>query len=196
MASTGAAAKALLSPPTNDRNPFQCAAICSKMIATIFEGLEVLRENIQDAEGEETFLILKCRCWLVVFNNDAVLPAANSTRFYILSTCLKVQNIPPPKTKSTKRALVRLSSSLDTQSSVAPTIIRLLCALELSAIRIDRRPSPYPVPFHDVYIVELQQEVGDHSDCDRSWLCEVEASLQKARNIGGETVLVGIWWSG
>ena len=53
MASTaaGAAAQALLSPPTQDINPFKSGAICSKIITTVFDGLEILREGVQDAEG-------------------------------------------------------------------------------------------------------------------------------------------------
>lgn len=52
MPSTGAAAQALLSPSSGNRDPFKCAAICSSIIATIFGELEVLREGIQDTEGK------------------------------------------------------------------------------------------------------------------------------------------------
>jgi len=42
-----AAAKAVLL----DDDPIKCAAICSKMCATVFDDLEVLREGIQDQDG-------------------------------------------------------------------------------------------------------------------------------------------------
>ncbi|KAF8898639.1 Prephenate dehydratase-domain-containing protein [Infundibulicybe gibba] len=54
MASTAAGAQALLTSPAD------CAAICSKICATLFEGLEILNEGIQNE-------------------------SANFTRFYIVS---------------------------------------------------------------------------------------------------------------
>jgi len=178
MPSTSAAAQALLLPPTENRDPFKCAAICSSIVATVFDGLEILREGIQDAE-------------------------ANFTRFYILSTTLAFEHIPPPKDGPPKHALVRLSSSgmatsVDMHS--APTITQLLIALKLSAIRIDRRPSSYPVPFHDVYLVELQQNLKDgdtekglHKVIEPHWISEVKAGLDRVKDIGGEAILLGVW---
>jgi len=175
MSSTGAAAQALLSPPNDGRDPFKCAAICSSIIATIFGDLEVLHEGIQDAQ-------------------------ANFTRFYILSRTLTFEHLLPAKDAPSKRALVRLSSSPVTLSHdmghSAPTITQFLIALKLSAIRIDRRPSSYPVPFHDVYLVELQHDIGDGTTAQQDmqpWVLEVEAGLERVRNIGGEAVLLGIW---
>lgn len=52
MPSTAAAAQALLSAPNPNRDPFKCAAICSRIVVTIFNGLDVLREGIQDTEGK------------------------------------------------------------------------------------------------------------------------------------------------
>ena len=46
MPSTAAAARALL-----DGHPSQ-AAICSKLCATMFNGLDVLREGIQTGDGQ------------------------------------------------------------------------------------------------------------------------------------------------
>jgi prephenate dehydratase len=65
MPSTGAAAQVLLSPPNENRDPFKCAAICSRMFATIFNDLEILHEGIQDVEGESeyhTILELSSNC--------------------------------------------------------------------------------------------------------------------------------------
>jgi len=103
-----------------------------------------------------------------------------------------------------KRALVRLSSSptAPRHESVhaRPTINQFLIALELSAIRVDRRPSSYAMPFHDVYLVELQQDTGNMATAQRvqqgteqPWILEVEAALERVKKEGGEAVLVGIW---
>lgn len=43
--STAAAAQALLDNPPN------CAAVCSKICGTLFDGLAVLQEGIQDDTG-------------------------------------------------------------------------------------------------------------------------------------------------
>jgi hypothetical protein len=175
MASTSAAAQALSTSPTKNINPFKSAAICSKMTVTIFDGLETLREGVQDAE-------------------------VNFTRFYILSTCLSPKNVPSPKEASPMRALVRLSSppvmSIPA-TPPSPPITRLLLAINLLIIRLDRRPSVDPLPFHDVYLVELQQEVVSrdsiHQDAGQSWIEEVQAGLQRVKTIGGEATLLGIW---
>jgi hypothetical protein len=101
-----------------------------------------------------------------------------------------------------KRALVRLSSSPTAPQHESvhahPTINQFLIALELSAIRVDRRPSSYPIPFHDVYLIELQQhmEGGDSAQSqgrEQSWTLEVEAGLQRVKDIGGEAALLGVW---
>ena len=46
MPSTAAAARALLDSPPS------CAAICSKLCASLFNGLDVLREGIQTLDGK------------------------------------------------------------------------------------------------------------------------------------------------
>lgn len=56
--STSAAAQALLTPPNENINPFKSAAICSKMTVTVFDGLETLREGVQDAEGNNLTMYL------------------------------------------------------------------------------------------------------------------------------------------
>jgi prephenate dehydratase len=48
MASTSGAAQALTSPEYKTSG---CAAICSKICAEIFDGLDVLLEGIQDKDG-------------------------------------------------------------------------------------------------------------------------------------------------
>lgn len=49
--STASAAKRLLSVG-NGLDPMTCAAICSSVVVTIYDGLEVLEENIQDRAGQ------------------------------------------------------------------------------------------------------------------------------------------------
>lgn len=51
MPSTAAAAEALLVESDDRWNPLRSAAICSRVIINILEGLQVLREGIQDAKG-------------------------------------------------------------------------------------------------------------------------------------------------
>jgi hypothetical protein len=129
---------------------------------------------------------------------------ANFTRFYILSTTLAFDHVPPPKDAPPKRALVRLSSSGMAPTGdmhSAPTITQLLITLKLSAIRVDRRPSSYPVPFHDVYLVELQRDLKDggtekslHKAIEQQWISEVKAGLDLVKEIGGEAILLGVWY--
>jgi hypothetical protein len=82
----------------------------------------------------------------------------------------------------------------------ALTITHLLITLKISAIRVDRRPSSYAMPFHDVYLVELQQDTGNMATAQRvqqgteqPWILEVDAALERVKKEGGEAVLVGIW---
>jgi prephenate dehydratase len=61
MPSTSAAAQALLKPPTENINPFKSAAICSKITVTVFDGLETLREGVQDAKGSGPKILVASR---------------------------------------------------------------------------------------------------------------------------------------
>jgi predicted enzyme related to lactoylglutathione lyase len=56
------------------------------------------------------------------------------------------------------------------------------------------------MPFHDVYLVELQQDTGNMATAQRvqqgteqPWILEVDAALERVKKEGGEAVLVGIW---
>ncbi|KAJ7109156.1 Prephenate dehydratase-domain-containing protein [Mycena epipterygia] len=82
VASTAAAAEAVLASPTS-------AAICSKLCATVFDGLEILFEGIQDQNS-------------------------NFTRFYVLAATLDSE-LPPPTPNHT-RCLVRLAANDATPS--------------------------------------------------------------------------------
>ncbi|RDB29511.1 P-protein [Hypsizygus marmoreus] len=165
--STAAAAQALLG------NPPDRAAICSRVCATLFDGLSVLHEGIQN----ET---------------------ANFTRFYII--CKDQETTITPQVPRTPRsqALVRISPQLpsSTASSVVispPSISRLLSALQINIIRIDRRPSLGGIPFHDTYLVELQEEPSVERDTESSWLAEVVKAVQRVEEAGGIAHLIGFW---
>lgn len=65
---------------------------------------------------------------------------------------------------------------------------------------MDRRPSSYPIPFHDVYLVEVQRDSKDEVITQRvqkgtkqSWISEVKAGLERVRDIGAEAALLGVW---
>lgn len=49
--STAGAAKRLLSAE-NGFDPMKCAAICSSVVVTIYEGLEILVDSIQGGAGQ------------------------------------------------------------------------------------------------------------------------------------------------
>ena len=132
--------------------------------------------------------------------NDWACVIANFTRFYILSKTLTLEHL-SPKGASFERALVRLSSSPAALSGTStPTITQFLVALNLPTIRMDRRPSSYPIPFHDVYLVEVQRDSKDEVITQRvqkgtkqSWISEVKAGLERVRDIGAEAALLGVW---
>jgi hypothetical protein len=80
------------------------------------------------------------------------------------------------------------------------SIMQLLTALGMDAIRVDRRPSVHGIPFHDVYFVELQEEdkkyVVETGVTVRSidwWSLEVEQAMVRVRERGGEAQLLGMW---
>ena len=182
--STGAAAQALLQLPTRDRDPFKCAAICSKMIPVILPELEVLYEGIQDNKGRLLNLMRYQGREETDFLSD------NYTRFYILSKT--IPDVDDPQ-RFKGIALIRLSSQPASDQAI-PAISEMILALKLRVRRMDRRPSVHAVPFHDVYLVELQQEQGCESDQSiDSWMSDVRTALQRVTEIGGEASFLGLW---
>ncbi|KAG7450413.1 PDT-domain-containing protein [Guyanagaster necrorhizus] len=128
MPSTSAAAKALLS------SPLTYAAICSKACLTVFDGLELLNEGIQDQHS-------------------------NFTRFYVVA---KSSNEVPSSTERRGRALLRLSVDVSNKSASIMTLLAALRINYIS--RIDRRPALDSVPFHDMYFVELNSIAEQSQD--------------------------------
>ncbi|KAJ6623409.1 Prephenate dehydratase-domain-containing protein [Mycena sp. CBHHK59/15] len=160
MASTAAAARALLTASNS-------AAICSKLCATVFDGLDVLFEGIQDQKS-------------------------NFTRFYVL-TASKDVRLPPPSSPimGQTRCLVRLSSARD-PSSPPVSITQLLSALAMTVSRLDRRPQiDNTVPFRDLYFAELERASGVNTDTP--WMPDIQQAMDRVRAAGGHIDLLGIW---
>ncbi|KAG6842576.1 hypothetical protein C0991_000102 [Blastosporella zonata] len=122
--STAAAARSLVDHPSN------CAAICSRVCATLF-GLTLLFEGIQNE-------------------------AENFTRFYLVARNKDLPIPPAASEKDSKRALIRIEMHAPTPTS-QPTISQLLTALNLITSRIDRRPSRRS-NFSNIYFIETQAE--------------------------------------
>jgi hypothetical protein len=100
-------------------------------------------------------------------------------------------NCPLP-TRALLQISTRIPSSIFVGTSVRnANISHLLTALHITVTRIDRRPAIGTAPFHDIYIVELEQE-GNTQD-DNSWAREVEVAVERIRHIGGDARLIGIW---
>lgn len=161
--STASAARALLNPPSESFDPFKSAAICSTVVTSLFPDLEVLRTGIQDGES-------------------------NITRFYVVSYGMDV-GIPwqtPPTYQ--KRALIRL---LPDRDSVAWDSSRAIKALNIPISRIDRRPSLYSAPFHDVYFLEVYADGGKESDV--TWFDCVNQAVERLRQAGLGSTVLGIW---
>ncbi|KAF8225087.1 PDT-domain-containing protein [Tricholoma matsutake] len=160
--STAAAAQALLDNPPN------CAAVCSKICGTLFDGLAVLQEGIQDDTANFT------RFFVIAKNSEAWLPDC------------------PQPTRALVQISAKIPSSIFAGSSVRnANISNLLTALQMSVTRIDRRPAIGTVPFHDTYIVELERE-SNAQDND-SWAREVEAAVEGVTQVGGNAKLIGMW---
>ncbi|KAG1833905.1 Prephenate dehydratase-domain-containing protein [Suillus variegatus] len=161
--STASAARALLNAPSESFDPFKSAAICSTVVTSLFPGLEVLHTGIQDGES-------------------------NMTRFYIVSygADARVPWQTPPIYQ--KRALIRLLPDGD---SLAWDFSRAIKALNIPISRIDRRPSLSSATFHDVYFLEVFAEGGEESDV--TWFDRVNQAVERLRQEGLESTVLGIW---
>ncbi len=140
---------------------------------------------------------------------------ANFTRFYVLSSNL--ESIPPmlPTGPQLRRGLIRLNlppnkaivhaseeSSLTHKRPLHMVISTLLTTFGVPITRIDRRPSLSPIPFEDLYFVELE-ELGAYTEPeasekaraaeDKRWLEKLKAGVERATTLGAEATLVGIW---
>lgn len=126
----------------------------------------------------------------------------NFTRFYIVTGNRDL--VLPNHEPCQDRALLRLSTMTTTRaaelngspiSSLA--ISRLLLVLNMTVIRIDRRPKVNTTAFEDVYFIELQKppvsSVTVGTNRGNPWLSELEEAIARVRNVGGDAVLLGVW---
>ncbi|KAF8168006.1 Prephenate dehydratase-domain-containing protein [Crassisporium funariophilum] len=161
--STAAAAQALLDSPPD------CAAICSRICATLFDGLEVLFTGIQNQQS-------------------------NFTRFFVVAHTRQTTLPPVLKNNCQTKALIRLSSPLppstEARGPCAFDVTKYLKILDLSTSRIDRRPSLDSVAFRDIYFIEV---IGCGKELLDSWTRDVEKGVARMRSLGGEVTLVGVW---
>ena len=70
-------------------------------------------------------------------------------------------------------------------------VSHLLTALQLSTTRIDRRPAIGTVPFHDTYIIEVEQEGNTQNNSP--WVRKVEVAMERVKHAGGNGRLIGLW---
>lgn len=163
MDSTASAAENLLSSEPGGLNPRKCAAICSSVVVTIYDGLEVLQEGIQD--GAENFT----RFYVLSYGPDVPLPA---------DVVLSTQNM----------ALLRIQAPLES-SAGRLDIAKAVNTLDLDLLRIDRRPSLHARPFDDVYFLEI----GATSDNSMEWSDQLQRAVEKVKRSGAEVAVLGVW---
>ncbi|KAM6498200.1 Prephenate dehydratase domain containing protein [Amanita muscaria] len=160
--STASAARALLDEPSN------CAAICSKSCASLFDGLEVLREGIQIEE-------------------------ANFTRFLILTKSREQSIRSQFGIDPCYKALLRIYAN----DEKADNLMRIFDLLdtEMCLTQIDRRPKPNGAPFHDVYFAEVKKIDGtvDSQDEEYEWSAAVDKLVLSVGQAGYDAVALGIW---
>ncbi|KAF9265870.1 PDT-domain-containing protein [Marasmius fiardii PR-910] len=161
MTSTAAAAEAISKSPGSTH-----AAICSKMCLKMFEGLELLREGIQDENS-------------------------NYTRFYVMAkdvrTVLLVVSL-------RARALLRTYCTVGTTAERnAVDIANIIKALEIPIARIDRRPAHDGKPFNDVYFIELRDSSYHPENKATGWDEQVDRAMDRVRATGAEVTLLGLW---
>jgi prephenate dehydratase len=120
-------------------------------------------------------------------------PLANFTRFFIIAENSETVLLHcPHPTRALVQISAKIPSSIFAETSVRnANISQLLTALQMTVTRIDRRPAIGTVPFHDTYIVELEQE-GNAED-DNSWTGEVEVAVERIRQAGGNARFIGMW---
>ncbi|KAF9240869.1 Prephenate dehydratase-domain-containing protein [Melanogaster broomeanus] len=165
--STAKAAEKLLSAEPGDINPSKCAAICSSVVVTIYDGLEILQEGIQDGEQ-------------------------NCTRFYILSYGLDVALPAGCLLPTENTALLRIQAPSESSTTSKLDIAKAISALDLVVLRIDRRPSLHATLFEDVYFLEIG--AAPDIDVERpSWPDQLQQAVERVKHLGVEVAMLGLW---
>jgi len=190
VSSTGRAAEMLLESDdttSDDGSEMEgeSAAICSTMCAKML-GLEILQEGIQDRID-------------------------NFTRFYVLSSSLATAPPYAPRLPEYFRALVRLGvlhvedaepeNLATTDRALQLVMSTLLTTFGVPVTRINRRPSLAPIPFEDVYFIELEElggppdpkDLGNRGVAYARWLSRVQEAVKRAQGCGIDAVLLGAW---
>ena len=207
--STSAAAQSLLEGE-DEELAAKSAAICSATCATVFDGLEVLCEGVQNVDSMSARLRVRLRR-SANWNHDRT---ANRTRFYVISYSPESQLPSAFRAPVPKRALVRISlkpapdpTNGDTPASSGPAPPRnrlvhlvmgtLLTTFGLPTSRIDRRPSLSDIPFDDVYFVELEASSSvpheEHQVASEALWDRVKIGLERIKALGGEAAILGVW---
>ncbi|KAF9229393.1 PDT-domain-containing protein [Gyrodon lividus] len=167
MDSTASAAEKLLSAEPGGLDSRKCAAICSSVVVTIYEGLEVLQEGIQD--GEENFT----RFYVLSHGLDVALPAA---------VVLPTQNM----------ALLRLQAPFESEAASRLDIAKAVTTLDLDLVRIDRRPSLHARLFDDVYFLEISATPDNGMEFP-SWSDQLQRAVERMKHSGAEVAVLGVW---
>jgi len=149
----------------------ECAAISSKICLSLYPGLEIAGEGVQDA-------------------ND------NYTRFVLLGTAAFWRL---PTGRCSSHAVLRLSTR-STGSFSLNSMLHLISGVDLAISRIDRRPSLLSRPFHDVYFLVFRIDESSflHSPFDlvakcRERLEELLRQMEPALREGGTADILGVW---
>ncbi|KAJ7597135.1 PDT-domain-containing protein [Mycena floridula] len=110
----------------------------------------------------------------------------NYTRFFIVAVNTD-SDLPLPWPMPAVRALVRLIPPYPI--NLAPF---LAAFLDTTITRIDRRPSPRDIPFHDIYFLELLRN-DTESPSESRWSQALQDALRRVIEAGGEANLLGKW---
>lgn len=174
MPSTASAARALLDEPSD------CAAICSKLCASLFSGLDILQEGIQMEGGWLTVILYH---WL-----GLTVGTGNYTRFFILK---KNRDDTVPvlfKADPCYRAIFRINTDTSLERIFGNFA-------DMAINRIDRRPNPKAAPFHNIYFLEVEKgtTLSIPTYTYESWVATVDSAAQSVRQAGYNADVIGIW---
>jgi len=160
MPSTAAAARALLDGPPSQ------AAICSKLCASMFNGLDVLREGIQTGDVNYTRFLIMTR------NRGNTIP-----RQFSVTACYKaICRIP---VRSLASDLMHIFKLIDAGMKI---------------VRIDRRPDVRATaPFQDVYFIEVMRAPPTSSIDLAAWAAEVDTLVLTIKQACEDVDVIGIW---
>lgn len=163
VASTAGAAKIL----AETKGPCTDAAVCSKICADLYDGLEVLAEGIQDVNCE----------YISKFNSDTNRTrSANLTRFMVLGSNREAC-LPGSKGVIWRRGLIRVR--VGKGCAVEPVVRKV----GMRVRQLDRRPSLSGGG--DEYFVEVEAEEKVESG---EWEERVRGAAE-----GVQGIVLGVW---